>query len=346
MKHAVIVANGPFLAKEIIEEAVKNKHIVALDGAANRLAQIGILPNVVLGDFDSMPESGRNVWGLHKHFHDMSTTDSPYLGNYGVTIVPAKDQKHTDLTKAIHFCDTQGFDAITVICATGGRLDHHQATMTALRREYKKDRPILLHTEQQTVCFMKDGKLVVKGRPGDKVGISAYPSATVTTSGLLYELKDHALEIGMTESTCNELTGKTAQVHVQGEAIVYLSPALKSQRDYAEKNEFERAEIAIRDAARHLIEISDDDLATYIHYRRQFAAKGSELLSDETLFVSQQNDLSIHGNPGSKTLLSVTPEKMQKLLLFQAHINEYNVNPAAGMDFDVEVDIDEVSGGY
>ena len=48
----LIVANGPFLCKEIILEAISiGKTIVALDGAGNRLALLGIKPHVIFRTF-------------------------------------------------------------------------------------------------------------------------------------------------------------------------------------------------------------------------------------------------------------------------------------------------------
>ena len=56
MPDYAIIANGNFLVEEILVEAVKGKIIIALDGAADKLARLGLNPHLILGDFDSISE--------------------------------------------------------------------------------------------------------------------------------------------------------------------------------------------------------------------------------------------------------------------------------------------------
>ncbi len=222
--HFIIVANGCFSVKEIIVEAVQDKIIVALDGAADKLARLGILPTIILGDFDS------------------------YTGNIDATIVPKKNQNLTDLVKAIHYCDAQDALSITLICALGGRLDHHEAAMRSLRSEYKKARPMLLHSEQQTLRFAKDENVVLQGEIGDKCGIFAFPAGRFSSHGLLYDVQNYELNMGFSESVANTLRSPPATLSIAGEALIIMPPQLSSQRDYMNKTEVERLEMLLRDA--------------------------------------------------------------------------------------------------
>jgi thiamine pyrophosphokinase len=248
MKHYIIIANGNFLVREIIEEAVKDKIIVALDGAANKLARIGIMPHIILGDFDSVTEASAKYWGIQQTFNQLDDTSSPYQGNHGVTIVPAKNQQLTDLVKACHYCDQHGANSIAIICATGGRLDHHEATMRALRTEYKLHRPILLHSEQQSIRFATNEKIIMRGETGDKCGILAYPQGSFTSTGLEYEVSDYELKFGFADSTCNLLKQPEASINITGEALLIMPPMFISQRKYMKKSEVERLELQLRDA--------------------------------------------------------------------------------------------------
>jgi thiamine pyrophosphokinase len=232
MKDFIIVANGDFLVKEIIEEAIANKTIIALDGAAKKLRRLNISPQVVLGDFDSLNQDEIETFAKHS------------------LIVPANDQNLTDLVKAIRYCDNEGATSITIICASGGQLDHHEGAMRALRTEYKKNRLILLHTDQQTVRFAKDETVTLQGRIGDRCGIIAFPQGSFSSMGLRYDVKNMLLTFGFSDSTCNSLVQDKAVVTVSGEALLVMPPQLQSQRDYISKSDIERLEMQLRDAKR------------------------------------------------------------------------------------------------
>lgn len=208
MKNFLIVANGQFLAKEIILEAANNKIIIALDGAAEKLRHMDIMPSIILGDFDSLTKDQLQHWEL----------------NQNILIVPAHDQSRTDLEKAIDYCDQQQASSITIVCATAGRLDHHEHTMHVLADYYRADRLMLLHTEQQTLRYARDEVIVVTGQVGDKVGINARHTGNVSSLGLKFKCDN------VETSFCNELSANTATLTIVGGALLILPPLLVLQR--------------------------------------------------------------------------------------------------------------------
>jgi thiamine pyrophosphokinase len=244
MHHYVIIANGPFLEKEIIVEAIRGKRVIALDGAADKLARLGIPPHVILGDFDSL--SNKSDWGIKKTLSEQN--EYPYPGKHGSWIVPMKNQHLTDLIKGIRYCDQQGAKHISLLCTTGDRLDHHEATMRALRTEYKKERPLLLHTEQQTVRFVKNETMTLQGEIGDPCGILAFPKGQFSSLGLEYDGNNHPLDFAFSESVCNRLKKQEVIIHIHGEALLIMPPQLSSQRAFIQKNTIQRLEMQLRDA--------------------------------------------------------------------------------------------------
>jgi len=234
----LIVANGPFLAKDIIAEASQNKIIVALDGAAMKLQHRGLKPQVIIGDFDSITENEKQYLGIH-HTNEQST---PYPGKHDTLIVPAYDQNFSDLEKAIHYCDKENAKSITIVCATAGRLDHHEHVMNILRMHYKKNRPMLLHTEQQTLRYAQDETIKMSGEAGDKCGISATFTGKITTTGLVYDSTEK------NSSLCNILQGSHASITITGGALLIMPPQLKSQREFMKKSDRERLEILLRES--------------------------------------------------------------------------------------------------
>lgn len=250
MKHFIIIANGPFLPPAIIMEAIQNKTIVSLDGATNKLSRLNITPHIILGDFDSINKANRERYGIKGGIVDIDDDSPAYKGNENVMIVPAKIQNATDLQKAIRYCDKIGAASITILCATGGRMDFHESNLRTLRSHYRETRPLIMHTEQQTIRYLKDEDLIMTGMPGDKCGVVGYPEGFMTSEGLEYETNNYPLKFGFSESTCNALKGYQAVIRIKGEALAITPPTLKSQREYMQLSEKQRLEqlLAVTDS--------------------------------------------------------------------------------------------------
>lgn len=198
---AVIIANGSFLPETLIRRIVADKFVLVLDGAFNRLHELGIKPDVLLGDLDSVDQS--------------------LVEREDLSIIHAPDQDKTDLQKGIVYCDDLGMARIEIICATGGeRMDHVLGNFRTLRSCYDVERELIMHTAHQSIRFVKNGSCTIQGKPGDKCGIMAFPEAYFTSKGLRWNGDHHFLEFAYSESTCNELISERAIIEVQGEALV------------------------------------------------------------------------------------------------------------------------------
>lgn len=215
-RHYAIIADSPLFNEGLIKKAIVNKVVVALDGAANHLRKDGIMPDVILGDFDSIDQQSQAYWGITKTFAQLSLDDKPYTGNYHVCIVPMLNQNLTDLEKAIRFCDDQGAEAITLLAATGGREDLHEGMKIALKEAYHPKRPILAHTDLQTLRYAQNESIHFYGQPGDYCGFIAIHTGQGSTEGLDYEC--HNAEY----SICNRLKAHTATIHIQGSGLVIM----------------------------------------------------------------------------------------------------------------------------
>ena len=120
--------------------------------------------------------------------------------------------------------------------------------MRALRTEYKKERIILLHTEQQTLRYAKNEEVTFQGKIGDRCGIIAFPKGSFSSQGLRYDVTQMLLEFGFSDSTSNYLAQPRVLVAISGEALIVMPPQLSSQRDFMSKTEIERLEMLLRDA--------------------------------------------------------------------------------------------------
>ncbi len=238
MSKFAIVANGNFSPSKMLEEITRDSKIIALDGAAPRLMQRGIMPDVILGDFDSIE---RSKFGIRQEqVGETANLDfsAAYKGRYGITVVPAKNQDYSDLQKGIRYAKEQGATEINILCATSeSRMDHTINNLRILRAEYDPACNIRLHGVGQSMLFVKDSKFTMRGAANDQCGIFSFPAASFSSEGLVWngeKANPFVLDFGRAESACNLMATDTATILIQGEALVTHPPLYATQKNFSE----------------------------------------------------------------------------------------------------------------
>jgi thiamine pyrophosphokinase len=208
---ALILANGdPPEPEFILRLAAESDLVVATDGAAHRAAGLGLTPHLITGDFDSArPEIVR----LEFPHAEMLTTP---------------DQNYTDLEKAIRLVLERGAKQITVVGATGGRLDQTVANfLLALR--YPLPGGIVIRDEMGALWGLDGADSPVeyswRTAPGDVVSlISPDGRARIRLTGVEWPLEDEILPLG-TRGVSNVALGVTVTAHVTGGSVIVCHQA-------------------------------------------------------------------------------------------------------------------------
>lgn len=216
-----IVANGEPLPINVLQESIGDRKILALDGAVNLFKSMPRYPDCILGDFDSIEDP--TFWGISALFSEIDESSAPYKGNFGMTIIPAKDQNYTDLEKGIIACDQASASSILILQATGRRMDHTLGNVGLLRKHNRKDRELIIMTEREQILYVCNEKIIVQGKKGESCAILGYPRALMSTSGLSYDVCNYPLELGIQESISNSIADSKAVISIQGESLVILS---------------------------------------------------------------------------------------------------------------------------
>lgn len=343
MKKYLIVANGPFLSADLIRELAQGATIIALDGASDKLAKLGIMPNIIIGDFDSVEPN--NVWGAHR-FENIDDDTPPYAGNFGVTIVPAKNQDKTDLVKAINFCDFNEATHIAVVCATGNRMDHTLGNIRVLRAEHKENRALEIYTETQMLTFAKNETAIMRGEQGDYCGIMAFPEASFKSEGLVWGGEtDYQLKFGYSDSTCNLIDKSPAKITITGEALLIHPGPLAAQKHLKEaeksvgKIDFYRKMMEVCLALEFHLKASHTKNLQDIKHIRQFIKSKLNISKTEKPchaihYLNQKKEDVYRDNNVSEVLVSLSPEKLHAYSYFNKFKNRNlnNVNRAEMLD--------------
>lgn len=187
--NTLIFLNGDFPELYIIKKFLgKKSFVIAADGGANKLKKINIIPDLIIGDLDSVSKS-----------------TLVYFRKKGTLISEVNDQEKTDFEKSLIYCTENGKNPVKVFGSLSMRPDHTLNNFSILKR-YIKKLDIKLITEEFEIFFMEK-YFKFNYRTGEIVSMLAIPIAEkVTTTGLEYELKNENLEFGVREGALNRST--------------------------------------------------------------------------------------------------------------------------------------------
>lgn len=180
MAQVLIVANGGWPRTFNLEENTEDfSTIIALDGASNRLIERGIVPQVIIGDLDSI-----------------STTVLKHCKKHGAKIVQETDQELSDVSKGLNYAHMNfPTSEIYVIGIEIGRYDHHLAAYSALF-ECQSSAIILLEEgwSARRVCSTSR---TIRVKPGSLVSLIPFGEVGgVYLKGCEFSLKDETLASG------------------------------------------------------------------------------------------------------------------------------------------------------
>ncbi len=181
-------------------------YIIAADGGYKYLQRMNIVPDIVLGDFDSLGQEPNH------------TNVRAYP--------PEKDD--TDLMLAVKYGMEQGFKIFCIFGCMGGRTDHTIATMQTLCYILNHGCFGYVFGENSVVTGVHNGQMFFgTGRSGT-ISVFSYggKSEGVDIKGLRYTMENGTILSDVPIGVSNEFVGTPASVSVKkGTLIITLTNA-------------------------------------------------------------------------------------------------------------------------
>jgi thiamine pyrophosphokinase len=210
--HGVLVANAPLRwTPRLTSAAAGAEVLLAADGGANHLARIGLRPAAVIGDLDSISGPTRS-----------------WIGEAAMVEWP--DQDRTDLDKALeHAFEDLGLSDITVLAATGGRVDHDVGNLGLMARLAIGERLVFEGDTHRLVATC--GELLLAAVPGETWSFWAYdPQTRLTVDGVRWPINNAAVDAGGRPSISNQAVAETVCVSATGGSVVVYREILTEIR--------------------------------------------------------------------------------------------------------------------
>ena len=200
MSFALVLLNGEAPSLALVQRFWDNADFrIAADGGANPILALGLKPDLILGDLDSLEKAPA-----------------------GVEIKKIESQNNTDGEKALDEVSRRGFKKAVLLGALGGRADMHLYNLSLpLKFPHLA---LTFYTEQERI-FLAPKTCLIEGPVGARVSLLPLGEGVegVTSQGLEWPLIDHTLSVHAFMSISNQIKAPNAQVrHKSGNLLIFV----------------------------------------------------------------------------------------------------------------------------
>ena len=219
MRRALIFANGIMeRPKTIVPEITTSDLIIAADGGCLHCKTLGLIPNVIIGDFDSL--SAEEIANYQQ------------AGSKLIRYPAHKDE--TDLELALLYANEQDIEEVLILGALGARWDMTLANLLLPTQPVFNNMNVRLLDGTQELTLLRGGdSLSLEGRPGDMVSLIPLSGDAygITTIGLEYPLNNENLLLGSPRGVSNVLRNERAQIVLKDGNLMCVLNRIYDQQD-------------------------------------------------------------------------------------------------------------------
>ena len=202
MKRCLIITGGKLdlsFAGSFLEQETFDK-IIAVDAGLEAVKALGLEPDMVVGDFDTVKPGILQYYRQKEHI-------------IWDTHQPEKDETDTEL--ALRTAMEAGVSDMVILGATGGRLDHSIGNIHLLYACLQKGVKASIVDEKNRLYILAQGKTYRSSETWGKY-ISFLPLTEevhgITLKGFKYPLTNRDIRIGTSLCISNELEAETGTI--------------------------------------------------------------------------------------------------------------------------------------
>ncbi|MDF2523964.1 MAG: thiN [Clostridiales bacterium] len=205
---ALIVCNGSIRDYTYYKEYFdKAELIIGADGGAKHLLEFGVMPHILMGDFDSI-----------------ASKDLEKFKQLGIEIMKFPVEKDmTDAELAVEYAISKGYKNIILLGVLGTRVDHSLSNIMLLKKMLDVGITGQIVDEYNIITLIHD-KISLNRKPGFNLSILPISPRVegVTTKGLYYPLNNATIEMGSSWGVSNEFAEETAEVTIRDGLLLVI----------------------------------------------------------------------------------------------------------------------------
>ena len=198
---AIIISGGRITDYEYIKSWIAaDDTIICADSGYNHAVKMGIVPSVIVGDFDSIGEIPDGIICLR---------------------YPARKDL-TDTEIAVEYAREKGFNEFIILAGTGSRIDHSLTNILLLKSTLEHGEKAMLIDEHNKI-FITNSHLQLQETSGSILSIIPLTFCQgVTTKNLEYPLCDAEMFVGKGLGVSNIMLEAHATVFVNEGVLLVI----------------------------------------------------------------------------------------------------------------------------
>jgi thiamine pyrophosphokinase len=201
----LLCLNGVLPTKSFFANFLPSTLVIAADGAATQLRKYNIVPHSIVGDLDSISEE-LAFW---------RTTET--------IIYEVKDQNSTDFEKCLEYMTRFNRQHILICGFGGGNLDHTLNNWSIVYRYFERYN-LCIYDENSCALSISQG-IEFDSTEGDLISLIPQPRATISTTGLQWNLTGEVLELGRREGARNRAECSQVSIEVNEGILLLFLPS-------------------------------------------------------------------------------------------------------------------------
>lgn len=205
-KRCVVIGASPETDTDIIRAHITpTDHIYCADGGYACAKELGLIPELVMGDFDSGEKPGDG--------------EAEYIA------LPVK-KDDTDTMAIIRECLKRGYDSFLLFGMTGGRFDHTLANLSVLYYLAKRGKAAWMIDRHGSTRVLCSGRTALNGQRGKGFGIFPFACEELRLSlkGFEYELENGVLSADFPMGASNTIISHCAEIGIlSGNAVITVT---------------------------------------------------------------------------------------------------------------------------
>lgn len=206
-----IILNGEIKNYDYIKNIItKNNYdyIICADGGANHSYKMGITPDYIIGDLDSISSN---------------IIDSYKLKNVKFEKFPSK-KNETDTEICVYLASRLNAKEIDFIGALGGRLDHMIANINLLYYVRNQGIYTKIISEDEDIYIAINEEISINGDVGDTISVIPLngDAKGVTLNRLEYPLNNYDMKFSLPLGISNVMLDKRCNIKVEQGSLIII----------------------------------------------------------------------------------------------------------------------------
>ncbi|MFZ5980741.1 MAG: thiamine diphosphokinase [Candidatus Zixiibacteriota bacterium] len=219
MKDCLLFLHGKYPVGHLdyYKKLCRGKFKIAVDGGYSFFAKSGLTPDILMGDFDSLKKTPKNI--------------SPRT----VIFRFPEHKDKTDSELALDYCIEKKAGRIDIVQPSVGEIDQFLGNvMLPLLNGYRNDGrlpKIRILNVRYELLFVEDERLTINKARGDKISVIALSECLrYSCQGTEYDVTDIVLKPGQSRGLRNKIVRPVAVFNLTGQAFFirsYKTPRIK-----------------------------------------------------------------------------------------------------------------------